>query len=111
MTAHIPERDWKGALQEFTQRNAGRATTLEEDSHDFGAQDLEEGFPLRGVAYDERDRRVEIMLGDLEGTEHHLTHTVSGVTGVDVLADSAGHDVALRVRREDGQTILRFQGN
>jgi len=109
MTVHIPEQQWKGALQEFTQRNAGRTTSLEEDSEDFGAQDLETGFPLRGVAYDERDRRVEFMLGDLEGTESHITHTVSGVTGLDVWSDSAGNDVALRVKRDDGQTILRFQ--
>lgn len=109
MTVHIPENQWKGALQAFTQRNAGRTTTLEEDTEEFGTQDLETGFPLRGVAYDERDRRIEFMLGDLEGTEHHVTHTVSGVVGVDVWSDTSGNDVALRVQREDGQTILRFQ--
>ena len=56
--------DWIRELSAFTARNAGRRTVLEVDGMDIGAQREEQGYPLRGVAYDPRDGRVEIMLGD-----------------------------------------------
>jgi hypothetical protein len=103
----IPESNWKDELQEFTNRNAGRLTVLEEDDTEFGAQEEEQGVELRGVAFDPHDRSVAIMLGELRGTEH-LTHVVREVEGIDVLKSAQGRDLALRIERPEGQTLLRF---
>jgi hypothetical protein len=100
--------DWIRELSAFTARNAGRRTVLEVDGIDIGAQREEQGYPLRGVAYDPRDGRVEIMLGDLASVERHLTHTVEGVEGIDVLTTDDGRDVALRVAHAGRQTVLRL---
>lgn len=100
--------EWVRTLQEFTNRNAGRLTVLEVDGEEIGAQSEERDFPLRGVAYDPRDRRVEIMLGDMASVERHLTHTIDGPTSVDIQTDESGRDRALRVATAEGQTILKL---
>jgi hypothetical protein len=110
MTRHIPEMEWPAALQDFTNRNAGRATVLDEIGP-LGAQEEQHGYPLRGVSFDHRSGQVEIMLGDLEGTEHHLTRSVDGVRAIDVWSDDRGRDLALRLERSEGATILHFTGN
>jgi hypothetical protein len=109
MTTRIPESDWAHELQTFTNRNAGRKTVIEELGEELGAQEEERGFLLRGVAYDRRDHRIEIMVGELEGTDRHLTHTVSANSNIDLETDDTGRDRALRIERPDGQTILRFE--
>jgi hypothetical protein len=108
MTTRIPEHDWAHELQNFTNRNAGRKTVIEEHGESLGAQEEERGFLLRGVAYDRRDHRIEIMVGELEGTDRHLTHTVSAESRIELVTDTRGRDWALRIERPDGQTILRF---
>jgi hypothetical protein len=108
MTNRIPKTTWAAELKHFTDRNAGRITTLEEHGPEVGAQAEERGFPLRGIAYDPKDDRVEIMLGDLAGTERHLTRSLSSVHEIDRLTDEHGGDLALRIARVDGQTILRL---
>ena len=97
---------WGGRLFAFTQANAGRRARLEVDDPSLGAQALVEDYILRGVAYDPRDERVEVMLAAGEGTEAHLSHTIGGVTSVDVLRDARGRDHTLRVVRGDSQTLL-----
>ena len=72
----------------------------------MGAQALVEDYILRGVAYDPRDERVELMLAAGDGGEAHLSHTVGSVTSVDVLRDARGRDHTLRVMRGDSQTLL-----
>jgi hypothetical protein len=110
MTTRILKRQWADELQQFTNRNAGRITRLEEHDPALGAQEEESGYPLRGIAYDRKDGRVEIMLGDLAGTDRHLTHTLSDVSRIDRLTDERGRDYALRIGREGRQTLLRFLG-
>ena len=108
MTTRIPEHDWADELQNFTNRNAGRKTVIEELGESLGAQEEERGGLLRGVAYDRRDHRIEIMVGDLAGTDRHLTHTVSADSTIELVTDTRGRDWALRIQRPDGQTILRL---
>jgi hypothetical protein len=108
MNSRMQKGAWATELKQFTDRNAGRVTTLEEHDPDLGAQEAERGYQLRGVAYDQKDDCVEIMLGDLVGTEHHLTRSLSGVREIDRLTDEHGADLALRIGRADGQTILRL---
>jgi hypothetical protein len=109
MTNRIQRGIWASELKEFTERNAGRLTTLEEQDPQLGAQEAEHGYPLRGIAYDQKDDRIEIMLGDLTGTDRHYTRSVSGVREIDRLTDARGGDIALRLARKDGQTILRLK--
>lgn len=111
MTTRIKKAKWAAELQEFTDRNAGRTTVLEELDSGIGAQEEERGFPLRGIAYDRKDGRVAIMLGELEGADRHLTRTISEVLRIDRLADAGGRDSALRIERPGGQTILRFDAD
>jgi hypothetical protein len=108
MDRRIPRNHWVEDLQAFTNRNAGRFATLEVSSTEIGAQSEEVDVPLRGVAFDPRDGRVEIMLGEQGRTERHLTHSVSFVKSIDVLRGSDGRDQALRIVNDDAQTLLRF---
>ncbi len=107
MTRHIPDSDWPAELKEFTDRNAGRLTIIEEDDPDLGVQREEQGIEFRGVAYDPHDRSVAIMLGPLEGTDQHITHVVHDVVSIDVLKNE-NHEETMRVAHGEGQTILSF---
>jgi nucleotide-binding universal stress UspA family protein len=103
------ETRWAEELSAFTRRNAGRHASLEVDDPDYGMMIQEHGYPLLGVAYDHNDKRVEIMLGDLEGTRRHLTRGISNVQAVDVLRDASGRDRVLRVAHGRGQTLLTLE--
>lgn len=109
MDQHIPRGEWVAGLKRFTDRNAGRRTVLEEDAPDLGAQSEERNYPLRGVAFDPRDDRVAIMLGELASVDRHLTHSIGRPLTIDLLQDSLGRDAALRITHGgDGQTVLRL---
>ncbi len=109
MDRNIPRDEWVATLKQFTDRNAGRRTLLEEDARDLGAQAEERNYPLRGVAFDPRDGRVMIMLGDQFSVERHLTHSIVGPRAIDLLRDPQGRDTALRITHDtDGQTVLRI---
>jgi len=100
---------WTAQLAEFTQQNAGRITRLEVIDPEFGAQWQETEYPLRGVAYDPRDGRIEIMLGHQGSTEQHLTHTIDGVTDLDIARPAAGGGLVLRVTHGNAQTLLHLE--
>lgn len=100
---------WDEVLSAFTKRNAGRRTSLEIDDPDYGVLIQEHGYPLRGVAYDRHDERVEIMLGDAEGARRHLTRGIANVESVDILKDTDGRDRVLRVAHGRGQTLLTLE--
>ena len=106
----IPKELWATALASFTERNAQRPTLIQVDTPEVGAQEQERGFPLRGIAYDHRDRRISIMLGELEGAEPHLTHSIPDVTG---LAIGPGRESealeVVRIAHGDGQTLVWVQ--
>ena len=55
---------WGRMLNEFTRRNSGRRTILEVDDLEIGAQAQEYNYPLLGASYSERDKTLELMLGD-----------------------------------------------
>lgn len=105
----IPRSDWASALKGFTMRNAGRRTELEEDGPEVGAQHEESGWPLRGVAFDPRDNRIEIMVGDMASTERRLTRSIEAPSSLDLLKTPDGRDAVLRIRHGVGeQTLLRL---
>lgn len=102
------EEAWTALLEEFTRRNLGRRTILEVDDLEIGAQAQEYNYPLVAAMYDGRDRRLQIMLGDRQAKGRHLSRSIGGVVGVDVLTDGHGHDVALRLEHGTSQTLLTF---
>jgi hypothetical protein len=110
MDAKIPRHDWASVLQEFTNRNAGRRTVLEIDGVEVGAQTASD-YPLRGIAYDPRDDRIEIMLGEQGRVDWRLTHSVQEPTSIDVLQTANGRAQALRIAHAGAQTLLRFPGS
>jgi hypothetical protein len=103
------EARWASELSTFTERNAGRRTSLEMDDPDYGALIQEHGYPLLGVAYDRHDHKVSIVLGDLKGTRRHLTRGINDVRSIDILRDPSGKDRVLRVAHGRGQTLLTLE--
>lgn len=108
----IPRELWAIVLANFTERNAQRPTLIEIEGPELGAQEQERGFPLRGIVYDHRDDRISIMLGELEGAEPHLTHSISGVTSLAMGPGRAGQGLeVVRIAHEGGQTLIWVQEN
>jgi hypothetical protein len=105
MDTMLQRSEWARSLAEFTNQNAGRTSRLEIDDPEMGAQPAEEGLPLRGVAYDPAEDRVEIMLGDQGSGARHLTHSVEHPERMDVAASGPRHTV-LRIKHGAGQTLL-----
>jgi nucleotide-binding universal stress UspA family protein len=99
--------DWASALKEFTSRNAGRIASLEVDDPDLGALVEATRYPLLGVDYDHKDRRLTIALGHGRGAERHLTRTIERPAAVSIL-NVDGRDAALSVKHGSGQTLLTF---
>jgi hypothetical protein len=100
--------EWARILKEYTLRNAGRHTRLEFDDPEIGAHWAEVDFPLRGVAFDPRDDRVEIMLGDIGSLDAHLTHSIAHPTSIDLAGGGQPGTDILRIAHGRGQTLLRF---
>ena len=99
---------WMREMQAFTERNAGRRTLLEIDDPELGAQHSGNNFPLRGVDYDPRADRVDIMLGELSTVEGHLTHSIPAPRSLDVVSGEGDRDEALHIGLRSGQLILRI---
>lgn len=98
--------EWAERLEEFTRRNTGRVCTLELIAPDLGAQVIEKDIPFGGASFDQRDGRIHMSFGT---NGKHVTHSLSGVTGVQMLHDRAGRDLFLRVAHESGQTLLTLE--
>lgn len=106
-------RDWGGALDALTRRNAGRRARLEVGGREpWGCVDglVVEAVAYRflGASYDPHDGRAEIMLGDDGGLARHLTHGIPGVRAVEIVADAGGRDHALLIEDERGESVLTF---
>jgi len=104
----LPRSDWGPRLDAFTGRNVGRRGTLEVDDPEIGAQAQQFDYPLLGATYDPHDERVELMFGEGRGGSRHLTRGIADVTGIDVLSDDQGRDLAIRIAHGAGQTLLTF---
>ena len=99
---------WSRMLNEFSRRNMGRRTILEVDDLEIGAQAQEYNYPLIGASYSEREKRLELMVGDRQAGGRHLSRSIGSVASIDILTDGAGLDVALRVQHGTSQTLLTF---
>lgn len=104
----IPKTEWATGLDDFTRRNLGRRGVLEVDDPEVGAQAQEFDYPLLGATFDRHDLRVNLMFGEPGRVNCHLTRGISDVTGIDVLRDETGRDLAIRIAHGPGQTLLTF---
>jgi hypothetical protein len=95
---------WRQELNDFTLRNAARPMDLDILMNELGAQPEVHRFALRGVSYDSRDRRIDIMFG--RDADAHVTHSIGGVESIDVIRSRDGRSDVLQIRHEGGQTIL-----
>jgi hypothetical protein len=100
-------RLWSSLLRDFTLQNAGRVASLEVDDPEIGALIEAKSYPLLGVDFDHKDKRLTISLGPTHGVERHLTRTIAKPQAVSVLSID-GRDSALSVTYGNGQTLLRF---
>ena len=107
-TPSVRAEEWPRLLEALTQRNALRQCSIEIDDPELGAQAQALDYPLLGISFDRRDRRVDIMLGEIEGARRHLTHSIGGVSEIDVSQDRAGHDRMIRIAHGRGQTLITF---
>ena len=98
-------REWADALNDFTRRNTGRRATIEIDDPEIGAQMLGRGS-LVGVTYDSHDRRVEIMVGEADGTRRHLMHSIPKVDSIAMTVDERGAREVLQLRHGRGYTLV-----
>jgi nucleotide-binding universal stress UspA family protein len=104
----VPRPVWSERLDEFTRANVGRRGVLEVDDPEIGAQAQERDYPFLGATYDPHDQRLGLMFGELGDVGRHLTRSIGGVSGIDVLTNDRGRDLALRIAHGSGQTLLTF---
>jgi nucleotide-binding universal stress UspA family protein len=100
--------DWGLVLERFSVRNDGRRVRLEVEDPAIGAQVQQEGLALLGVVYDQHDKRIDIMMGDPRNRVRHLTHSISAVEDVGILAAADGPERALRILSGRSQTLITF---
>jgi len=108
MAASVERSMWQSELDSFSRRNLGRRSVLEVDDPEIGAQAQEMDYPLLGTTFDPHDERVELMFGELGTHGRHLSRSIGGVGGIDLLADYRGRDIALRIAHGAGQTLVTF---
>lgn len=105
-TRHFEAGALDGELAGFTTRNSGRRCTVEVDTSELGAQVLGHDLMLAGASFDHHSKSVAIMFGASTLKGMHLTHSISGVTGIDLSGTAGGSDQVLRIAHTDGQTLL-----
>ena len=108
-TRHFPAEPLDRELSAFSTRNVGRRCRVEIDQVDLGAQELVHDLPLVGLSYDRHGNAATLMFGGARATGWHLTHTIRGVTGIDVTTNAGAVDQVLRVTHTGGQTLLSLR--
>jgi len=93
-------------LAAFTNRNSGRRANVEIDTIDFGAQVLGHDLMIAGASFDRHHSAVALMFGTSVLKGMHLTHAITGVTGIDLASNAGGVDQVLRIAHEGGQTLV-----
>jgi nucleotide-binding universal stress UspA family protein len=100
---------WCELLDGFTRRHAGRRASLDLQARSWGARQTGSNFPLRGVDYDPRDDRVDIVLGEEGAGASHLTHRVAHPERVHVVRDAQDREVGLRIETDRTVVTLGIQ--
>jgi nucleotide-binding universal stress UspA family protein len=101
--------DLDAELRAFSDRNAGRPCAIELDDADLGAQVIGHSLPLVGATHDHSTGIASLMFGSSAFTGAHLTHSIPGVSGMDVQVDAEGRDQVLRLSHARGQTLVLLE--
>lgn len=108
LTVDEPE-DRAAALDEFSRRNVGRPARLEVGGTGLEGLAIENvAYRFAGASWDPHDARAVIMLADPGDPLRHLTHGMTGVQTVSILADDERRDRSLVITDARGQAVLSF---
>lgn len=110
-TRQIPREDWPTFFKILSQRQEGWEVSLEVLGLDIGDQVEQRHMFLAGLTAElsadaRRPDTIEIMLG--VSAAHHLTHTITAPTAVDLQQTDLGIDAALQIKAADGITSLLY---
>ena len=108
MTIMIPERNWRAFLDDLSDRRKDWETRIEVVGADLGDQTLEKGLPLVGISTDERDRTIEVLLG--QDAEHHFSHVIRSPKKVSYLATDGDINGVVEFEDEEGTKTLIHLG-
>lgn len=97
--------EWAERLEEFTRQNLWRRARLEVIDPEMGAQIAEDNVAFMGASFDPRDGRVHLMFGSRNGDRKQLTHSIGGVTAIQILRGRTSGSY-LRIGHGRGQTLL-----
>lgn len=107
--ARTDKKHWAKTLDDFSRRNAGRASRLEIDDIALGAQTEMSGYRFQGASYEPGADRASLMFGGDNESKSHLVRGIPAVKWVDVYGgDPDRPDRALAIGYEGGQTLLLF---
>jgi nucleotide-binding universal stress UspA family protein len=99
--------EWAERLEEFTRQNLWRRARMEIIDPEIGAQIAEDDVPFMGASFDPRDGRVQLMFGSRKGDGKHLTHSIDGVTAIQILRGRTSG--SFRIGHGRGQTLLTLE--
>ena len=104
------QRNWNARVAAFNLENGGRPTRIgvfEPSNGSVNDYWLENGFPLRGVTFEEHNGRLSAEIS-LEG----FTHFVENTDRVELIYGSSGLDDGMNMIDSEGRTSsLRFECN
>lgn len=104
--------DWPGALDAFSRRNLCRRARLEvTDPEQRGFVVEAERYRFHGASFDPHGPHgglLSLMLGEDAAGTAHLTHAVSDVRAIEIVAADDRRDRTLLVEGVRGQVVLTF---
>jgi hypothetical protein len=107
MSKEIQREEWKDFFARLTNKLADFETSIQILSDDSGAQYLNEGLPLVGIRFDDKDNKIEIIVGS--GKDNHQTHNVFAPRSVAFEAADGKSGGMLDIEEESGtKTLVRF---
>lgn len=108
VTVEEPE-DRGAALDAFSRRNVGRPVRLEVGGPGLEGLAVENvSYRFAGASWDAHDARAVIMLAEPGDPLRHLTHGMTHVQSVSIIADDERRDRSLVVTDARGQAVLSF---
>lgn len=102
----IAREEWASFLDRFTRRFAGRIVALDVNDPSRGLRAQERGSVLFGAAFDSRENRLEIILGESNGRRRHLTRVIPDPSDISALLTSTGDEEGIHVLHGTGETLL-----
>jgi hypothetical protein len=98
MSLELKREDWGAFFHWATETLAGALAEIEVVSLDIGHQVQTEWVTLLGLAYDEKDDLVEVVLPDLDHMIHHprqifVDEDAFGLIAIDIVDQDGAHEI------------------